>query len=392
MAIKAIDITFEKLDSVFKSLLALDSDKHDFSITIKEFSAAKEKPEIMRNLVGGRKYDDWNIFKQSFLEYQSQFNIMWQTVQGKGGPINLSSIDLPANIGEQLAKSLIDSSGFRDNNSDQDANVFDYLKEWLPNLFKYLDDDTRYISLTNFKEGFKAVSKGSYAFKFKPGKSPIFTKIINEYVYLNKNESQDELELGNQIEERLKTLIGLDDLEHKQLERRGGKYQNYDFVGFKKKINPKEDDLEIYTFELKASNKISSISEAISQATSYKSTSNYTYIIIPMFDKKLFHDETRFESFVDLCRENGLGIITIEVDPKKHKVIDVYEVITPRKLEILDFALLDEIFISKNLEFCQLCRRIASTGSDRNGCGWMINLESDSQCMKILFQEKMTKL
>ncbi|TGN19166.1 hypothetical protein [Leptospira idonii] len=244
----------------------------------------------------------------------------------------------------------------------------------------------------DFKEGFKSISKGSYGFKFKQGRSSVFTKTINEYIYLNKNESQDELELGNQIQEKIKSLLTLDELDHIQSERKGGKYQNYDFIGYTKKKTPQGENLEIFTFELKATNKVSSISEAISQATSYKSTSNYTYIIIPMFDKKLFHDESRFDSFIDLCKENGLGILTIEVDPKKHQVLDVYEIIAPKKLEILDYSLYFGLLESKNLELCRMCKAIVSKEPDRKGCEWMINLENDSQCMKLLFQEKMVKL
>ncbi|MDF3822620.1 hypothetical protein P3G55_22150 [Leptospira sp. 96542] len=391
MSIKTVEITFEKIDQIFKFLKELDSDKHDFSITIKEFMNAKEKLDILKYLVGNRNYSDWNTFKQSFIEFNTQYNITWQTVQGKGGPINLYNIEFPSYLGEQLAKTLLDSTEFKNASTGIEYNIFDFLKQKIPNLFSYLEDDTRYISLTYFKEGFKSVSKGSFGFKFKQGRSPLFSKTINEYTYLNKSESQDELELGNQIVEKIQSLLTLDELDHIQSERKGGKYQNYDFVGFSKKKNPSGEILEIYTFELKASNKVASISEAISQATSYKSTSNYTYIIIPMFDKKLFHDEDRFDSFIDLCKENGLGIITVEVDPKKHTVLDVYEIIGPKKLEILDHSLYFSILENKNLEYCQLCNAIVSKESDRNGCNWMVNLDTDSKCMKILFQEKMAK-
>ena len=111
-----------------------------------------------------------------------------------------------------------------------------------------------------------------------------------------------------------------------------------------------------------------------------------------MFDKKLFHDENRFETIRDLCRDNGIGIITVELETKKNRVIDVYEVLNPGQNEILDYSLVEQILEEKNFEYCQLCNRVASTDNDRKGCGWVVPIENDSKCMKKLFEEKLTKI
>ncbi|TGM03787.1 hypothetical protein EHQ76_09080 [Leptospira barantonii] len=374
-------ITFDKINSIFKSLKQLDSDKYDLRISKLEYEKVKDKPTLMKELVGNRKSDTWEAFKVSFLENQSQYNIIWK--QAQGGTLYLEGISLTEDMGYEMASRLIDKLDTK----VTEYNIYDYLKDYIPDTLDYIVD-TNYIVLRDFREGFKAVDKKNFSFKFKQGRNTsIFFKTINVYTFLNKDGSQDEILLGNEILSELKNIIALDELEHTQTERTGGKYQNYDFIGFKRESNPFKDHLEIYTFELKPSNKIEYVSDAISQATNYKTTSDYVYIVIPMFDKRLFHDESRFDTYYEICRDNGLGIVTIEIDTSKHRVSSVYEVLSPKKNEITDYNLLTEIMREKHMELCPLCRRVVIGAEERKGCGWLS--EKDSKCMKRVFEDKL---
>ncbi|TGK01798.1 hypothetical protein EHQ53_15085 [Leptospira langatensis] len=342
----------------------------------------KDKPSLMKELVGNRKFDTWETFKASFVENQSQYNVSWR--QAQGGTLYLESLTLTEDMGYEMGNKLIDKL----DSKGVEYNIYDYIKEYIPEATNYVGDNG-YIVLREFREGFKAVDKKNFSFKFKQGRnSSIFIKTTNIYTFVNKEGSQDEILLGNEILSELKSITALDSLEHTQTERTGGKYQNYDFIGFKRETNPFKDHLEIYTFELKPSNKIEYVSDAISQAINYKTTSDYVYIVIPMFDTRLFHDEARFDTYYEICRDNGLGIITIEIDTSKHRILSVYEVLNPKKNEISDYSLLGDIMREKQMELCPLCRRVVIGNEERKGCGWLS--DRDSKCMKRVFEERLT--
>ncbi|MCB1144910.1 MAG: hypothetical protein KDK54_21865, partial [Leptospiraceae bacterium] len=195
MATKSVEITFDKLNSLFKALEELDSDKKDYQITMKEFNLIKDKQDIIRNLIGNRKSDDWGQFKQSFIDFQSQYNITWTSSQGQGGPLNLNYIYLPYELGLSVAQDIINSKEIVEK---KEYDLHEILKKnYLQIMYKYIDKNYSYIDLSDFKEGFKSYSKGNFSFKFKKGKGAYFKKTINEFVYLNKKESQDEIALGN---------------------------------------------------------------------------------------------------------------------------------------------------------------------------------------------------
>lgn len=82
----------------------------------------------------------------------------------------------------------------------------------------------------------------------------------------------------------------------------------------------------MYGFELKAVNDIASISQAIAQAINYRSRSNYTYIIIPMLDSQQFHDEARLGDLLMMCRDNGIGALSVSIDSDQSSVTDLVEV------------------------------------------------------------------
>ena len=81
----------------------------------------------------------------------------------------------------------------------------------------------------------------------------------------------------------------------------------------------------MYNFDLKPTNEISQISTAISQAINYKEKANYTYIVIPQLDYEAFYDPDRFTSFIDLCKKNQIGIISVRMDIEKNEIEDIFD-------------------------------------------------------------------
>jgi hypothetical protein len=137
---------------------------------------------------------------------------------------------------------------------------------------------------------------------------------------------------------------------------------------------------------LKPSNQIASVSEAISQAINYKQTAHYTYIVIPNFNQDSFYNFDRFQSFVDLCTTNQVGIISVEMNVKTHEIKDFIEVVKAARTELEDPSDLRKLIQDSKWEACPLCNRIV-VSENRNHCPWMVPKGEDVKCMKILLEE-----
>ncbi|PJZ48765.1 hypothetical protein [Leptospira saintgironsiae] len=373
-------ISLKDIDDIFLALIELDSDKQDYHLSMKEYVACSDKEQLMYTLIG-KKSESWQSFKSDLVSYLSRLGFEWKPSQGQGGPMRLTKVYLPSAIGTLLAKKIFDTVS--------EGELTEALSTILPNMVKYLKNDPSILNLSGVRDGFKDFVSNNSTYKFKRGKGNYFYKTKNEFAYYGPDGKQDELGLGNLILEKLEKCLSIE-IRHSQFERGGGKLQNYDFVGYKILSDINFDNLEIYTFELKASNTIDSITKAISQAINYKAFSNYAYIVIPMFDYELFHDKDRFETFKQLCHENEIGIITIEFN-ESSQIKEVYEVTSIAKRELHEKAIIFEILENEDLEACPLCKRIVSR-KDRGNCSWLLNINNDSKCMKDLIDNSVSKI
>ncbi|WP_246028311.1 hypothetical protein [Leptospira fletcheri] len=286
-------LSLKEIDHIFLALIELDSDKYDYQISMKEYVACANKENLMQVLIG-KKSESWQSFKVDLVSYLSKLGFEWEPSQGQGGSMKLTKIYLPNAIGNLLARKIFDTV--------TEGELSEALSTILPNMMRYLQNDPGIFHLSAVRDGFKDFVSNNSTYKFKRGKGNYFYKTKNEFVYYGADGKQDEVGLGNLIKEKLEKWLSIE-IRHSQYDRGGGKLQNYDFVGYKILSDINFDNLAIYTFELKASNTIDSITKAISQAINYKSFSNYSYIVIPMFDYELFHDKDRFETFKQLCRK-----------------------------------------------------------------------------------------
>ncbi|RHX78749.1 hypothetical protein EHQ05_08730 [Leptospira yasudae] len=372
-------LSLKDIDDIFSALAELDSDKQDYQISMKEFAVCASKERLMKTLIG-KNAESWQSFKTDLVSYLSKLGFEWKPSQGQGGPMKLTKIFLPRGIGTLLAKKIFDSV--------QEGELGEALSFILPNMTSYLKNEPSILHLSAVRDGFKEYVFNNSTYKFKRGKGNYFYKTKNEFVYYGSENKQDEIGLGELILPKLAKCLSLE-VRHSQLDRGGGKLQNYDFVGYKIESDLNFDTLSVYTFELKASNSIDSITKAISQAINYKSFSNYSYIVIPMFDYELFHDKDRFETFKQLCNTNEIGIISIEFD-ENNVVKEVYEVTSPPRRDLYEKTIAFEILENEQLETCPLCKRIVSR-TGRSNCSWLIAIDNDNRCMKDLMDKAVSK-
>lgn len=383
----------DRIERNAQLLHQLDWDRPDQMITKNEFDTKVSDLSGLNELVGGADCEDWSQFKEAFLQAQSEIGFNWSRARGRGGPVVLDDITLPAGIGHELAKTELAR-----NTSSGDFNHV--LQKEMPQLFSYLtagggiDSAFERIDAARARTGFKEFNQDNRSYKFKAGRnSTKFELSILEYSYHDPNSKgkrgNHEFALGEGIEAKLKTLLDLDELSHTQHERGSRSLENADFEGFRIQRHVEGDRFLMYSFELKPSNGIRAVSDAISQAINYKGRSHFSYIIIPLFDQYLFHDPDRLDDLLELCRTNQIGAISIDVDTDTGTILDVSQVLKAAETPLEDSDRLSRMIDSTDWEMCPLCRRIVDN-TNRGRCGWLVeSSDTSTQCMKEVMQERM---
>ncbi len=391
----------KEIDEIAGCLLELDSDKHDATIQKKEFERIADNKDVVKKLCGTSKVSDWSEFKKVFIDYQQDHGFTWKPTPGQGGPLALEKVELPADLGNELAKIEYESG-------HKKGNFIKLIENTLPILMKYSSveqkmgsDDVNetksglnLIDISPARTAFKEFSKDNKGFKFTPGRSSAeYQLVIQEYSYPPQKRGKAELEFGNLLEKELEKRMELDVLVHAQEGRAAEKYRNVDFEGFKIKRGVSNDEFIMYNFELKPTNSISNVSQAISQAINYCCKAHFTYIIIPMFDQHSFYDTDRLNDFIDMCKQNSLGILSVYMDVNNNSIIDVIEVLAAKRTELEKPDNLLRMIEENNYESCPLCGKIVKK-TIRLSCGWLVNAgdgDENPRCMKKLMESAVLK-
>lgn len=388
------DQILDKIEENAEMLRSLDSDRFDHTLTKTEYDSFQDR-DLLKKLIGGKSFSDWDDFKTKFIEYQEdKLGFCWIRKQGQGGPLKLQEVNLPPEVGTGLAKRAMQKG--------KDKGEFiEFTRKELPKLDNYVNksqDEKIYIDYKKYAyDRFKDYSENNEGFKFQQGRGDYFEKSKLVYKYKGKDTRKGEIELGKLIIKNnynprfIKDMLKLTELVHEQENRGFGKLQNVDLIGIK--INPKVggDSVSMYTFELKATNSIQSVSEAITQAVNYRGKSHYTYIVIPMFDGRTFHDGERMEEFLDMCRINKIGVISIDIEDgieDEDKVVGVTKVLDAPQTPLEDSECLLKYLEKHNYEMCPLCRKIVKKDDRSERCGWKDN---DGNCMKDLMEDMLSK-
>lgn len=380
----------KQFEEIIKIIRTIDSAGPDYKLTSKEFEKFKTDQFILKSLIGELPKElTWEAFKELFMPQQLSFGLRWVRTTGQFGTLSLESVVIPPEIGEEIATMLITEK------SKKTKGYFnETLEVFLPELTKYLNSpgfDKKRLDISLAKNKFSEKTIDNRRFKF-PNRSLYFEIGIEQYTYVTKNKRSAEFDLGEEILDLIENKLKLDSVKHKQEKRKYGIHQNADFEGYRIIRGLKGDDIEIINIELKPSNRIESVSEAISQAVNYKERANRTFIALPLFDPKSFYDIDRYHNFISLCKENDLGIISINIDVETHKIQDVDIILQAPKRELTNFSTLNDLLQIDDKGFCKLCQKIVSNEYNLrvSDCGWLIAKDQEPPgCMKLLFEGKM---
>ncbi|TGM16779.1 hypothetical protein EHQ82_16895 [Leptospira selangorensis] len=354
-----IDTFVKKLKTSINILKTIDPDDQR-TMTYNLFnSLTKEQKEALADTSS----ENWSDFKSKFREYQLSLGFQWTPYQAFAGPLSLDKVFVPDTVLVNLANKYL-SSKLKEGTLDSiiNENFSEYFSFGIsPDLasarriFSDVDDGTQKFTFITNSNNFKLVTK-SYEF---PGLSK-----------KSKNKSQEN-DFCTLIEPILKSRFMNANLRYTQNERQQDKYQNIDFAGYI--INDKitNTSIEVIAIEAKPSNSFEKVSEAIRQSINYKQIANIVYILLPMFDSQSFHDLERFEDYRAQCQSHGIGIISVDMDPKDHKPKNVQIVLEPNSFEINKMTLLRNLLDEDLKSLCPLCRKIV--GLNNSNCGWQIS-------------------
>lgn len=376
--------TLDHVQAVSDALRVLDSDPGNCGVTYKEFClASNNHRDALDLLVDARAFSDWSEFKNLFIESQANLGFEWHRVQGAHGPLQLKGINLPASVGRELALKLHRASCLEGDMAEQVRAHVPALTSWL---------GAEYASIVNLdavRAEFSATEYQNKTFKFSPGRGYAFTSQTSVYKFPRLNPPKGaEFELGEGVRGLLEKEFDLSFLKHSQSERGGASLQNADFQGFQVVQGIDADRVLTFSFELKASNSIKSVTQAITQCASYRSFSNFTYIVIPLLSKHAFHDTERLATLLDTCRSSGIGAISINLEPPKHEILGVETIVKAADQKPTSLGPFKSLITTSKHEYCPLCRRVVNLEQDRAGCGWMVTRGQTDVCMKVAMENQ----
>lgn len=334
----------------------------DESPRLLESNLAAMRADQRHLLCGKKGIEQWAAFKRRLLAHQADMGFYWQPTPGRGGPLSLTTIEPPAAAGKALGEQLL-------NEGVTEGRLDEILKRRMPSVAELMHHPGIDSDLDAFRSGFKEAVCGNRSYRFAQGRSQRFSAATREYRYPGTNSRRQEDQLGDALLPWLKEAFDLARVEHVQSRRQGGRFENADFVGCRIRRQMADDEFVMYGFELKATNDIPAISQAISQAVNYRSRSNFTYIIIPLFDSAQFHDEARLSELQAMCRSNGIGALSVSIAPDSADIADLVEGQRAEYRALDDADWLRTLVDQSNHELCPLCRRIVDAGS-RLHCGW----------------------
>ena len=128
------------VEVIAKTLKLIDKHGTDYRITKTEFDLVKEDKHAMKILLGkSLNTISWDNFKFHFIEYQNSLGFEWSKSRGQFGTLTLDKVVLQPEIGEDLAKELMEKK-------IKKGDFNEYLDKYLPELKSYLD-------LYNFDSG-----------------------------------------------------------------------------------------------------------------------------------------------------------------------------------------------------------------------------------------------
>lgn len=377
----------KKVEKIAEALIRTDTRGPDYRIAKSEYELIKDNKDSLASLIGESRAEmSWEEFRQAVVKYQEPLGFTWTIARGPFGPIELTKFDFVEDVGEELAQELHKKGATQ-------GSFNTLLEEKLPLTNKYLASFNNEYSYSRARAAFSSVLVNNVRFKFNRNGLQ-FEAGLEKYSFPSPAGARAEITLGEKLKNHIKQTLQLNFVIHQQEARLYGKYQNVDFEAIRIRRGYASDEALLYNFELKPTNSIEYISDAISQAINYKEFSNYTYIVIPLFDTQNFYDPERFNSFLRMAGDNELGVLSIDINPETHVILGVNEILAAPRRDLQNAERLIALLQESSQEVCPLCRRIVSSDDNRDSCGWTVPKRTSSEevemlCMKQVMENRM---
>lgn len=354
---------------------------------------------VKEKLTPNRK--GWNEFKTNALNVLPvEFGLSVSTVTGHGGPVKPTTLKIPDFIGASLAGICL-AEGFSTGNAKD--KLFSKTND---ELKKHIEQSYITIEWSDFRSGFNSIEKSNECYKFRT-KSWDFERKKSRLAFNNGSGSAtDERKLehdlvnkhGKELTSEFHELWNIEaDSGSSRVQclannnRTGsGKLQNVDIAVVAKQWRIDRDEVRIAAIELKASNELSSLFKALSQAASYRSQAHEVWVAAPGLKQEHFNDVAQYHNFFAQCRENGFGILNIGLTENGKQVEDIEVVLRARSTPIVRPSLQRRVLSELGWKYCVKCARLytfaapeeAESSAAENSvmdCGWQIGDECARQ-------------
>ena len=339
--------------------------------------------DIVKAVTGNRKSEFKEFLRQAPQKMQDLYGLTVKRIRGGGlEPVNLI---VPYEIGQELGRKLLQEADITDGNAQ------DKLLEAMPELGARIHDVmnidiTKTQWLSNFKEGFKSAVRNHERFSFSTS-SFNFTRVKENIIY-NGTETQLEKRLvsskSSDLSAKFQVLWNIEiECLGNDNARKGGVLANPDITVVGKRRMVERDELRIAAMELKRDNKVESVFKALSQAAAYRALANEVWIIAPGLRESEFSSAEQYHSFITQCRDNGFGVLTLDLTEDCSEIRDMQAIVRPRENAIMNPSLQRQAIDQLRLGYCSKCSRFYSDGAADDDtwagdtvattdCGWLI--------------------
>jgi len=368
----------EEISRIFQLLHTLELfSEETYRITLKR---SKKFSADERLALSKRDETAWPKFRESFISYQADHGLIWN----KGNPdtgisnhLQLAEVRLPEEVGKELARLIFTQK--------QDGDIREELSNRINN-YTEINKNIK-IDIRQVKNGFKNWKPQGHhnpAFVFHRNSNRFKTRLNAFRTQIN------EREFAKKVGIFLPQIIDFSFFKDVGDDHREPLYNNVDFAGFKIVDKLTGQEIHTYSFELKHKNDVPSVATAISQATNYRSFSNYSYIVLPNFERGDYYDPELREEYYQTCQNNSIGIVSVKCPVITNAETEFQEsdlsIVLPAKfVECDNSEYAREMFAIGKYEFCPVCSSfIRIKEGVREGCNWKTK---SGYCMKEYFEE-----
>jgi len=386
-------MTTNEYESIYSALDdAMQEDNNIRRQDLQRFvkSANENTPGIIERVFGVEVLD-WDGFKEDGLVVlEEQFGVACGVRPGRHGSVIITQVTVPRALSDDVVRYI------RDNN--QVSDLMEAVGNLVPSLYNLLHGERRLsVAYNGSYKMLRADIPGAQdrvgwrekTIAFSRGSGTGF-ELIETPIYYDGRELSLEKKIvdSGQIEDILMTLYhsaetfvmaNAGSIENPAL-------QNPDIYALTKVKFPDRDEIVLSSFEVKLSHDDSAIYRALSQAVSYRKFANEVWIVAPGLSSADHSDYKKFLEVTNICDEYGFGILNVILSEDRTSVERLVVEKMPRRVEIMNPKILENIVKKLQLKHCHKCSRYVADDEISTGCGWSVK----GECMRKLEEKNVT--